>query len=128
MTPSEYQQLVEFLGQQFTEVDHRFTGIDRRFTEIDHRFTEIDHRFTDIGRQFTELRQEILGRFDEIYRRFERLEHEYQAITRGLRRIEAALADEHGRREILERDLTDLKQRVAALQSRIDAIELRLRS
>jgi hypothetical protein len=60
MTSVEYQQLVEFLGRQFTEIDHRFDEVDLRFTE---------------------LRQEMLGHFDEIYRRFERLEHEYHAIT-----------------------------------------------
>ncbi len=55
-----------------------------------------------------------------------RLEQEYQAITQALRRIEAGLADERGRREILERDLAELKQRLAALQTRIEDIEQRL--
>ena len=105
MTSTEYQQLVEFLG--------------RRFTEIDRRFDEVDLRFT-------ELRQEMLGHFDEIYRRFERLEQEYHAITQALRRIEAGLTDERGRREILERALAELKQHVASLQSRIEEIEQRL--
>ncbi|MFQ5521468.1 MAG: hypothetical protein ACE5FK_08730 [Candidatus Methylomirabilia bacterium] len=105
MTSTEYQQLVEFLGRQFTE---------------------IDQRFDEMGGQLTELRREMLGHFDEIYRRFERLEQEYHAITQALRRIEAGLADERGRREILERDLADLKQRVAALQARIDEIEQHL--
>ena len=106
MTPTEYQQLVEFLGRQFTEIDRRFDEVDRRFTE---------------------LRHDMLGHFDEIYRRFERLEQEYQAITQALRRIEAGLADERGRREIIERDLAELKRHVAALHSRIEEIEQRLR-
>lgn len=105
MTSAEYQQLVEYLGRQFTEVDRRFDEADRRFTE---------------------LRDDMLGHFDEIHRRFERLEQECQAITQGLRRIEVRLADERGRREILERDLAELKQHVAALQSRIEQIEQRL--
>ena len=109
---ADYEQLVEFLGRQFTEIDHRFTEMDRRFTEMD--------------RQFTELRHDMLGHFDEIYRRFERLEQEYHAITHALRRIEAGLADERGRREILERDLAALKRHAAALQSRIEEIEQRL--
>ena len=112
MTSTEYQQLVEFLGRQFTE-------IDRRFGEVNHRFDEVDLRFT-------ELRHEMLGHFDAIYHRFERLEQEYHAITQALRRIEAGLADERGRREILERALAELKQHVAALQSRIEEIEQRL--
>ncbi len=105
MTSAEYQQLVKFLGGQFTEIDRRFGEVERSFTE---------------------LRQEILGHFDEIYRRFERLEQEYHSITQALRRIEAGLAGERGRREILERDLAELKRHVAALQSRIEEIEQRL--
>jgi chromosome segregation ATPase len=112
MTSVEYQQLVEFLGRQFTEVDRRFGEVNRRFDEADLRLIE--------------LRQELLGHFDAIYHRFERLEQEYYAITQALRRIEAGLADERGRREILERALAELKQHMAALQSRIEEIEQRL--
>jgi len=36
------------------------------------------------------------------------------------------LADEHGRREVLERALAELKQHVAELKSRIEEIEQRL--
>ncbi len=43
-----------------------------------------------------------------------------------LGRIKAGLAGESGRREILERNLAELKQHVAALQSRIKEIEQRL--
>jgi len=105
MTSADYEQLVEFLGRQFTG---------------------LDHRFDEVNRQITELRHDMLGHFDEIYRRLERLEQEYHAITQALRRIEAGLADERGRREILERDLAALKRHAAALQSRIEEIEQRL--
>ena len=105
MTSTEYQQLVEFLGSQFTE---------------------IDRRFDEMGGQLAELRRDMLGHFDEIYRRLDRLEQEYHAITQALRRIEAGLADDLGRREILERALAELKQHVAGLQSRIEEIEQRL--
>ena len=119
MSPTEYQQLVEFLGLRFTE-------IDRRFTEVNRRFNDMDGRFTETNGHIAELRREMLGHFDEIYRRLERLEQEYHAITQALRRIEAGLADERGRREILERDLAELKRHVAVLQSRIEEIEQRL--
>lgn len=105
MASSEYGQLVEFLGRQFTAIDRRFDAIER---------------------QAAETRQEMLRHFDELYRRLERLEQEYQAITQALRRIEAGLAGERGRREILERDLAELKEQVAALQLRIGEIEQRL--
>ncbi len=133
MTSAEYEQLVEFLGRQFTEIDRRFGEVNRRFDEVDgrsgevyRRLTEMDRRFDEVDLRFTELRQEMLGHFDAIYHRFDQLEQEYHAITQALRRIEAGLADERGRREILERALAELKQHVAALQSRIEEIEQRL--
>ena len=60
MSPSEYEQLVQFLGP-------RFEAIDRRFQTIDRRFDAMDQKFDD-------FRAEVLGHFDEIYRRLERLE------------------------------------------------------
>src|SRR4030065_1033945 len=125
MTSADYEQLVEFLGRQFTEIDRRFGEMDRRFDEMDRRFGEMDRRFDEADLRFTELGHDILGHFDEIYRRFERLEQERHALTQALRRIEAGLADERGRREILERDLAALKQHVAALQSRLGGNEQR---
>jgi chromosome segregation ATPase len=88
----------------------------------------MDRHFDTIDRRFDELRAELLGHFDEIYRRLERLEQEYHAISQALRRIEAMLADERVRRDILERDLTTLRENVALLNARIEDIERRLRS
>ena len=133
MTSAEYEQLVEFLGRKFTEIDRRFDGVDARLDGVDarlgevyRRFTEMDRRFDEVDLRLTGLRQDMLGHFDAIYHRFERLEQEYYAITQALRRIEAGLADERGRREILERALAELKEHVAELQSRIEDIEQRL--
>ena len=105
MPAAEYEQPVEFLGRQFTE---------------------IDRRFEQVAGQITELRREVLRYFDELYRRLDRLEQEYHAIIQALRRIEAGVADDSGRREILGRDLTELKHQVATLQARIADIEQRL--
>lgn len=105
MSSPEHQLLVEFLGRQFRGIDSRFDAVDR---------------------QLTDLRHGTLGHFDEIYRRFERLEQEYQAITQALRRIETGLGDGRGRREVLLRDLAELRQHIVALQSRIAQIEQRL--
>jgi type IV secretion system protein TrbJ len=74
VSPTEYQELVEFLGRRFEAIDRRFDQIDQRFGNVDRRFGEQDSRFTGLERQLTELRQEMLGHFDEIYRRLERLE------------------------------------------------------
>lgn len=128
MTNTEYQQLVEFLGRRFDEIDQRFTIVDQRFTIIDQRFETMERRF-DVRFDTIELRlSEFLGHFDEVYRRLERLEQEYQAILQALRRIETLLVDERGRREVLERGLEELKRQVSALQVRMEELEERIRS
>lgn len=120
MSPSEYEELVQFLGARFGVIDRRFEGLEHRFEGLERRFESLEHRFE-------EFRSEVLGHFDELYRRLERLEQEYHSITQGLRRIEALLVDESARREMLERDLATLRENVAVLKARIDDIERRLR-
>lgn len=113
MTASEYQQLVEFLGQ--------------RFAEIDRRFGDIDGRLTALGERSEEQFREILGHFGQLYRRLERLEQEYHAIAEALRRIEGWMADETVKRKVLERSVAELKRQIAALQARVEELEQRLR-
>ena len=113
MTQSEYQQLFEFLGDQFAAVDRRFGALESRFDTLEHR---VDEGF-----------REVLGHFDEIYRRLERLEQEYYAIVEALRRIESLLTDEQVKREVLERRVDELKHQVAVLEDRIQELEQRLR-
>jgi chromosome segregation ATPase len=128
MTGDEYRDLVEFLGRQFAAIDQRFAAIDQRFAAIDERFVALEQRFDRLERRVEEGFREILGHLDAIYKRLERLEQEYVVMVEQLRRIELMLADERGRRQILERGLAELKERVTLLQARIDEVERRLRT
>ena len=119
MTSTEYQQLVEFLTGQFSSVDRRFVEVDRRIASLERR---VDDGFAQVDEKF----REAPGHLDEIYRRLERLEQEYHMISQQFRRIEASLADDLGRRQIMERDLAELKERVGLLQGRINELERRL--
>lgn len=119
MANTEYTQLIEFLGRKFEEIDRRFESIDRRFDRVEAKLAEHDERFERIDERF----REVFGHFDHLYNRLERLEQEYQALLEGLRRIEALLAEEKTKREDLDRGLEFLKRQVAALQSRIEAVE-----
>ena len=119
MTSTEYQQLVEFLTGQFSNVDRRFVEVDRRIASLERR---VDDGFGQVDEKF----REVLGHLDEICRRLERLEQAYHMISQQLRRIEASLADDLGRRQIMERDLAELKERVGLLQGRINELERRL--
>jgi chromosome segregation ATPase len=133
MSASEYQELIAFLGQRFAAIDQRFAAIDQHFAAIDQRFAAIDQRLETMDRKIDAVRDDLaafraetLAHFDALYRRLERLEQEYQAILQGLRRIEAVLADEQGRREILERAVAALRENLAVLKARLDDVERRL--
>lgn len=114
MSPSEYQELVAFLGQRFDAIGHEFLAVRQGISEFR---IEVAERFRD-----------VYGHFDEVYRRIERLDQEYYAITQALGRIEAILESEQARRVALERDLADLRQRVTGLENRVDQIQRRLPS
>lgn len=126
MTDRERVELMEFLAGQFGHMHQRFGGVDRQiaslYQHVEARFTGVDRRFDVVdGRS-----GEMLGHLDEIYRWLERLEQAYHVISEQLRRIEASVTDESGRRERLERDLTALRERIVVLQVRIAEIERRL--
>ena len=74
MSPTEFQDLIEFLGQRFEAIAARIAGVDRRFAAMQGQL-DGNHR-------------EALGHFDEVYRRLERLDQESVAVTQALRRLE----------------------------------------
>lgn len=80
MTSSEYQQLVEFFGRRFAEIDQHFEAVDCRFDAVEAKLAEHDERFRD-----------ILAHFDQLYRRLERLEP--GPIFQAVRQIEVLLTD-----------------------------------
>jgi uncharacterized membrane-anchored protein YhcB (DUF1043 family) len=120
VTSEEHRQLVAFLGQQFARVDQQFARVDQRFAGIDTRLDELTQTIRS-------QRAEFLSHFDTFYARLDRLEQEYQMILQALRRIEGRLGDSEVKREILERSVEELKGQVAALLSRIEAVEGRVR-
>ena len=98
--------------------------IEPRFDKIDKKLEEHDKKFND-----------LLSHFDQIYNRLDRLETEYFAITAGLQRVEKQLLTieekldkEITLRERLEKEVSDLKQRVNLLQREIEEIEIRLKT
>jgi len=98
--------------------------IEPRFDKIDKKLEENDRKFND-----------LLNHFDQIYHRLDRLETEYFTITAGLQRVEKQLVGieekldkEIDIRELLEGEISDLKQRVVVLQRKIEEIEIRLKT
>jgi predicted nucleic acid-binding Zn-ribbon protein len=132
-------QRLDGIDQRLDGMDQRLDGMDRRLDAMDRRFETNDFRLASMqqymDRRFEALQEsmdarfrEVLGQLEALYGRVERLEQEYQAITHSLRRIEALLTDERGRRQMLERRLEELKDQVLLLQARIAEVERRLQS
>lgn len=55
MSPSEYKELVDFLGRKFDVIDARFEAIDRRFDGVDKRFDAMDMRFDALETRLTRV-------------------------------------------------------------------------
>ena len=128
------------IHRRFDAVDQRFDAVDQRLDAVDAKLAAHDRTFDRFARILDEFRRqsaeqearneerfrEILGHFDAVYHRLDKIEQEYLMLKEGIRRIEAMLLDEQGKREALERRLAGLKTDVVALQARIEAIERRL--
>ena len=137
MTNNEYQQLVEFLGRQFAEIEQRFTaidqrftgldqrfaGLDQRFTDIDQRFIGLDQRFTDLDQRFTDLDQRFIGldqRFIGLDQRFVTMEQRFEA---RFDTIEQQLRDVLGHFDEVYRRLERLEQEYYAITQGLRRIE-----
>jgi chromosome segregation ATPase len=114
------------------QIEPRFDRVETYIqNQIEPRFDKIDRKLEEHDKKFNDL----LNHFDQIYHRLDRLETEYFTITSGLQRVEKQLVGIEEKldkeiciRERLEKDITDLKQRVVVLQSRIEDIENRLKA
>ncbi len=85
MTDDQYQQLIAFLGERFSEVDGRFQRVDTQFQRVDAQMSslraEIHALRGDVDLRFQEFRSEVHADFDDVKgmirlldRRVERLE------------------------------------------------------
>ena len=134
MAPSEYQDLVAFLGERFETIDRRFDAMDQRFEAIDRRFDAMDQRFEAIDHRFDAMDQRfeaIDHRFDAIDRRFEAIDHRSDAIGHRFEAMDRRFdAIDHRfdelRAEILDH-FDELYQRLERLEQEYVAITQALR-
>ena len=86
MTDSEYQDLIEFIGKKFDQVDQRFEAMDRRFEAMEVKIEE-GHRHTgvlieavrDDVRQVAEGVANVDQRLDGVEQRLDRFEEKMEA-------------------------------------------------
>ncbi len=132
--------MAEITRKDMFDILNEFYGriIEPEFKAIRSKLEEHDQKFKD-----------LLQHFDQIYQRLDRLETEYYSIKAGIDRIETRLDAVENRldgldkghreiieklnkeisiREVLEKEIRDLKHRVAILQERIEDLEKRLKT
>ena len=85
------------------------------FDRINSKLAEHDERFS-----------EVFGHFDTIYHRLGKMEDEHLAIMNRLSRIEDAIRSGNESRAQLEKRVNDMKELLADLQARLEALERQL--
>jgi len=105
--------------------------LEPRFDRMEKRLDGHDQKFDDLTRHL-----------DQIYSRFERLEMEYHAINGAIDRLDEHIGKieiqlkematgfnrEVSTKELLEKEVALLKERISNLQNRVETIERELRT
>ena len=119
MTNDEYQQLLEFLGGKFDEVDRRFESMDRRFEAVDVNLAETRRHFDVVAeglrgeiQQVAEGHQFLVDGQARIMDRMDRMERELGAMIRF------SYAELDRRIRTLEEGFATLQERVARVETR----------
>ena len=128
-----YDRLVAVEGTvigRFEKSDGQFTKIDGQFTKIDGQFREVALRFDQIEKGFKNDIAALHRRIDGIYdlldkqtRDIETLTQEYHAITVGLRRVEAEVAELGKGLGAVKSELDLVKERLSGVEARVFALE-----
>lgn len=87
-----------------------FDALNRRLDEHEKRFSE------------------VLSHLDAIYHRLSRVEDEQLVMNNRLSRIEMAISTGAQNHDLLAKQVKDLKQQMALLQTRLDSVEQQLSS
>jgi predicted nucleic acid-binding Zn-ribbon protein len=134
MSPSDYQDTMELLGDCREAVDLRGETTDRRLDALgrhleaierrlaalgdgadsagwrvtpgERRLALLEHRLEGVRRDVARPRVEMFDHLDEVDRRLDRLEHDHHAIADSLQRLEGLLARLAAPREVPARGLT----------------------
>jgi hypothetical protein len=116
MTNSEYQELVEFLGRKFSEVDARFESVDGRLVETRRHFDVVAEG----------LRGDIRQVAEGVVNLNEKLDREMTALRQEMRtefgEVKSMLKFSYTE---LDRRIRSLEEGFGALQARIEAVEAR---
>lgn len=81
----EYRQLVEFLGQQFAQVDAQFGQVRREIQRVDGKVEQLREEVTGFRGEFDQFRGEVRTEFTEV-RALIRLS--YGDLDRRVKRLE----------------------------------------
>jgi len=85
MTTDEYGQLIQFLGQQFAQVDARFARVEGEFRRIDGKVERLNEQVAGLRGEFDQFRVEVRAEFVGV-RDLIRLSH--AGLDRRVRRLE----------------------------------------
>jgi len=119
MTDSEYQDLIEFIGKKFDQVDQRFEAMEAKIEE-GHRHTGVlIEAVRDDVRQVAEAVANVNQRLDGVEQRLDRFEEKMEA---GFTETRAAIHFSYAQ---VDRRIQELEGNYAALNERVGRLEAR---
>jgi hypothetical protein len=105
MTRSEYQELIQFLGQKFDRIDERFSLIDGRFDSVEGRLAIVEvgneqnaHQIQVLAEGITAVDQKLERFREEMAEEFRLVRAEMAEESTSLRSEMAAGFREQGER------------------------------
>ncbi|MGQ9648156.1 MAG: coiled-coil domain-containing protein [Thermodesulfobacteriota bacterium] len=113
-----FDALTEFYGKM----------IEPEFRAIRGKLDEHDQRFKDLLDHFDRIYTRLETEYYTIVAAIERMEKRLDKVEQELTVINQKLDKEISIREIIEKEIKDLKQRVSTLQERIEELEKRLKT
>jgi predicted nucleic acid-binding Zn-ribbon protein len=113
MTPSEYKELVDFLGRKFDRVDRRFDQVEQRLQRLEDRMSGVEGRQT--GAEDRLIGVEVLA---------EKNHTDIQLLAESLKlHIERMDAFHAEVRQEFSELRTEMKAGFGAIHARVDRLE-----
>ncbi len=115
-----FDQIYQRLERLETEYYAIKAGIDR----IENRLDAMNNRLDAVENRL----DAVENRLDKVENRLDKVEHRLDGLEKGQQEIIEKLNKEISIREVLEKEIKDLKHRLAILQERIEDLEKRLKT
>ena len=83
-------ELIQFLTNQFHQMNQKFENMDKKFDQIDDKFQQMDNRFNQIDDKFQQIDsqlEQMNERFHQIDQRFEQVDEQFKQAEKQFQEV-----------------------------------------